>query len=149
MNSPLLFFILTFFAGVMIPFQSSMNAHLGKQINSPYYSALIVFITAAFGLALYILLYRRPIPPIHLFFTAPKWSYLGGILGGGYILIIILAAPKLGIGSVTIMVLLGQVVASMLIDHFGLLGATVHQLDWRRLIGISLIIGGVFLVRKI
>lgn len=148
MNNQLIFLSLSLLAGAMIPFQSAMNSQLGKSLQSPYYSALTVFVMAAIGLLLYNLLTQQALPHGSQFAEAPKWSYLGGILGGTYILLIVICAPKLGIGNVTIMVLLGQIVAAMVIDQFGLLNATVHTINWQRLVGLCLLIAGVYLVRK-
>ena len=132
----------------MIPFQSAMNTQLSKSLQSPYFSALTVFAVAFTGLMLYVLISGFAVPAVSQFAGAPKWSYLGGILGGTYILLIVLLAPKLGIGNVTVMVLMGQVVAAIIIDQFGLLGATVHQITWQRATGIVLLCTGVFLIKK-
>ena len=148
MSSQLLFIILALGAGIMIPFQSAMNTQLGKTLQSPYYSALTVFVVAVVGLLIYITAFRYSIPSTQQFGAAPVWSYLGGILGGAYILLIVICAPKLGIGNVTVMILLGQILAATVIDQFGLLNATVHSLSWQRAIGLSLLIAGVYLVKK-
>lgn len=148
MNSNSIYIFLALIAGCMIPFQSAINAGLGKSLQSPYFSALAVFIIAFLGISIYILASKQHVPQLSQFTNAPKWSYLGGVLGGIYILMIVLLAPKLGIGNVTVMVLLGQVMAAMLIDHFGLLGTTVHLISWKRLAGVFLMIAGIFLVKK-
>jgi bacterial/archaeal transporter family-2 protein len=148
MNSSILYVILAISAGAMIPFQSAMNTQLGKSLQSPYFSALTVFAVALVGLAVYILVSRFSIPTATQFAGAPKWSYLGGILGGSYILLIVLLAPKLGIGNVTVLVLLGQILAAIIIDQFGLLGAEVHAITWQRAIGMLLMCAGVYLIKK-
>lgn len=148
MSNQLLFILLSLLAGAMIPFQSAMNAQLGKSLQSPYYSALTVFVVAFIGLAIYILAARYSTPSGSQFAAAPKWSYLGGIFGGTYILLIVICAPKLGIGNVTVVVLLGQIIAAVFIDQFGLLNAMVHRITWQRLLGVALMIAGVYLVRK-
>lgn len=148
MNPSIILVILALLAGVMIPFQSAMNAQLGKALQSPYYSSLVVFIVAALGISIYILASRFVLPTTTQFTSAPKWSYLGGVLGGTYILLIVITAPKLGIGNVTVMVLLGQVLAAVIIDQFGLLGATIHHINWQRLVGVALLIIGVYLIKK-
>jgi transporter family-2 protein len=140
--------LLSLLAGMMIPFQSAMNAQLGKALQSPYYAALSVFIIAAAGLMMYLLLTRQPLPDIQQWRTAPKWSYLGGFLGGCYILLIVICAPKLGIGNVTILVLLGQVLSAVIIDHFGFLQSPLHHINWQRLVGVILVLCGVYLVKK-
>jgi bacterial/archaeal transporter family-2 protein len=148
MNTSILFIVLAIMAGAMIPFQSAMNTQLGKALQSPYYAALTVFIIAAIGISFYIFVSRFSLPTTTQFTAAPKWSYLGGVLGGTYILLIVILAPKLGIANVTVMVLLGQVLAAIIIDQFGLLGATIHLLNWQRIIGVILLISGVYLIKK-
>lgn len=147
-DNQLLFLALALLAGGMIPFQSAMNSQLGRSLQSPYYSALSVFVVAAIGLVIYNLLSQQSVPTIQQFAEAPRWSYLGGVMGGIYILLIVICAPRLGIGNVTIMVLLGQVLAAMLIDQFGLLNATLHPINWQRLVGVGLLIAGVYIIRK-
>jgi bacterial/archaeal transporter family-2 protein len=148
MNSSILFTVLAMTAGALIPFQSVMNAQLGKSLQSPYYSSLTVFVVAAIGISFYIIASRSAIPSTTQFTTAPPWGYLGGVLGGAYILLIVITAPKLGIGTTTAMVLLGQILAALVIDQFGLLGVVKHLLNWQRLIGVALLIGGVYLIKK-
>lgn len=125
-----------------------MNAQLGKALLSPYYAAFTVFAVAAIALLVYIIASRYSVPPPIQWNEAPKWSYLGGIFGGAYILLIVICAPKLGIGNVTVMVLLGQIIAALLIDQFGLLNAPIHTINWQRLLGVLLMIGGVYLVKR-
>ncbi len=148
MNNSAVSIMFAIMAGAMIPFQSAMNTALGKNLQSPYFSALSVFVIAALGLWVFILFSKQSIPAPVKFSGAPLWSYLGGILGGCYILMIILLAPKLGIGNVTVLVLMGQILAAMIIDQFGLLGTIVHPVNWQRFAGILLLCAGVYLVKK-
>jgi transporter family-2 protein len=148
MSNPIFFIILSLAAGMMIPFQSAMNAALGKSLQSPYFSTLTVFLVAAAGISLFMLVSRQPVPAMQQFSSAGWWSYLGGVLGGAYILLIVLCAPRLGIGNVTVLVLLGQVISAVCIDHFGLLHTQVHPINWQRLAGVLLIVAGVYFVKK-
>ncbi len=72
MSNQIVFLLLSLTAGAMIPFQSAMNAQLGKSLQSPYYSALTVFIVAAVGLVIYILLARYNVPAVSQFAAAPN-----------------------------------------------------------------------------
>lgn len=148
MNQSILYLLLSLMAGMMIPFQTAMNAQLGKSLHSPYYSAVTVFVVAFIGLVLYILSARYSFPGIEAYQSAPWWSYLGGILGGAYILLIVVCSPRLGIGTVTTLVLLGQVVSALLIDSTGMMKTVVHPLNWQRVLGVLLVAGGVYLVKK-
>ncbi|WP_147277066.1 DMT family transporter [Runella aurantiaca] len=148
MNNSILYIMLAITAGVLIPFQSAMNSALGKGLQNPYFSALTIFIVAVIGLSAYIILSRQTVPNMTHFAAPPKWSYIGGILGGTYVLLVVWLAPKLGIGNVTVLVLMGQVIAAMVIDQFGLLGAPLHPISWQRLIGVVLLCTGVYVIRK-
>lgn len=147
-SQTILLSVLAILAGAAIPFQSAMNSALGKSLQSPYYSALTVFLVAFIAMGSYMLLSKQGFPTATQFLSAPKWSFFGGILGAIYILLIIILAPKLGIGNVTVMVLTGQVLAAVIIDQFGILGAQVHPISWPRLTGIILLCAGVFLIKK-
>ncbi|MBX9782708.1 MAG: DMT family transporter [Chitinophagaceae bacterium] len=80
-----------------------------------------MFFVAAIGLLIYITVSQHAVPSLQKFGAAPVWSYLGGILGGIYILLIVICAPKLGIGNVTVLVLPGQILSAVVIDQLGLL----------------------------
>ena len=148
MNSQLMLIALALAAGIMIPFQSAVNAQLTKNLASPYYSTLIVFIVASLSIATYILVTRQSVPSTSTFAHIPIHYFLGGVLGAFYILAIVSVAPKIGIGMVTMMVLLGQIIAAMVIDHFGLLHAQVHKMSILRLVGLLLMVGGIYLIKK-
>ncbi len=63
-------------------------------------------------------------------------------------MLIVICAPKLGIGNVTVMVLLGQILSSVVIDQFGFFNAAVHTINWQRMVGVVLMVAGVYLVKK-
>ena len=111
--------------------------HSWAALQSPYYAALSVFVIAAIGLSLYILAKPLCSPINTTIFRRTNMELPGGILGGAYILLIN-SAPRLGIGNVTVLVLLGQILSALLIDQFGLLRSPVHVLNIQRIIGVIL-----------
>lgn len=90
----------------------------------------------------------RPLPEASLLGATPPHYFMGGIFVAFYILSITWIAPKIGIGNAVFFVLLGQIVASALIDHFGSFGTPVFPLSVRRGLGIALVAAGVYLARK-
>jgi len=56
--------------------------------------------------------------------------------------------PRIGASATVGYILVGQVVMSIVIDHFGLIGAHTHTLSLPRLLGALFVIGGVILVQK-
>lgn len=144
----ILWILLAIFAGVMIPVQTSFNTALGKSLGSPFLSSLAVFVVAAIAVIITIAATKTGLPSLAAIQSAPWWAWLGGLLGGAYIVILIFLTPKLGVGTVTGLVVAGQIIAAVVIDHFGLLNFPVHELSIYRIVGVLMMIGGVILVRQ-
>jgi transporter family-2 protein len=65
-----------------------------------------------------------------------------------YLLTITWVAPRFGVGNAVFCVLLGQMVAASLIDHFGLFGAREVPVTMTRLFGILTMAGGLALIQR-
>jgi transporter family-2 protein len=59
------------------------------------------------------------------------------------------SAPRIGVANAIFFVLVGQIVAAGLIDQFGLFGALKSPMTPQRLIGVALMLAGVFLARRV
>ena len=68
------------------------------------------------------------------------------MLGASYVVCTIIVGPKLGAAALLALVILGQLVTSLLVDHFGWLGFPQHPLTLMRLLGATLLFGGVLLI---
>jgi transporter family-2 protein len=56
--------------------------------------------------------------------------------------------PRLGAAAFLSLVVLGQLAASLILDHFGWLGFAQHSISLSRLAGAGLLIAGVLLVAR-
>jgi len=74
-------------------------------------------------------------------------SWSGGIFGAIYIAVSILLIPRLGAAMVIALIVAGQMLGSLVFDHFGLLGVPMHPASLPRLLGAALLVGGVVLLR--
>lgn len=144
----MIYISLAVITGSLIPFQTSMYAQLGKSLQSSFYATFVVFLVAALTSVLLIAFTRSPIPTLSLVDAAPAWSYLGGVVGALYVVMVTMLTPRLGIGNITVLILLGNIMAAMVIDQFGWLGAAVHAVNPCRLLGVVLIVAGVYLTKK-
>ena len=135
-------------AGMMAPLQAGLNGKMGRAIESPVYAALISFAVGTLALFCYALATRIEFTSIrHAANT--HWSvWAAGFLGAFYVTAIIILTPRLGTALTFGLVVAGQLVMAVLMDHFGLLGVPVQSLGWQRLAGIALITAGVVLIRK-
>ena len=53
---------------------------------------------------------------------APWWSFLGGLVGSGYVLSSVYLTAALGTGLAISLIITVQTITSLTVDHFGLLG---------------------------
>jgi bacterial/archaeal transporter family-2 protein len=90
----------------------------------------------------------RSVPQLGPTLSAPWWMYLGGLLGALYVCASIVLTPRLGVATTIGLFLAGQVIASMVIDHFGLFGTPEQAASIPRILGAVLIIVGVAIVQR-
>jgi transporter family-2 protein len=78
------------------------------------------------------------------------WYYWvgGGLAGAFFVFTSLFVAPRIGVTALLAGVLAGQLVASVTMDHFGLLGLQSQPVTLGRAAGIALLIAGVFMVRR-
>ena len=134
-------------AGAMIPFQAGINAQLATWVGSPIRAALVSFVIGTLALLALTLAFFRGWPGSEKIGGAPWWVWLGGLLGAFYVAGSTIVAPKLGAVTLLAVILAGQAVASLLVDHFGWVGFEENPVTPGRLLGIAFVAAGVALVR--
>ncbi len=139
--------IIAFFAGVVLPIQAGMNSKLAKAGGSALYASLISFAVGICALIIYILVTSQQVSFKGLK-EAPAYAWVGGILGAFYVSIIVLVFPKIGPGLTFGLVVAGQLITSMVMEHFQILGAHHHPISFGRIAGMLLIVGGVIIMKR-
>ncbi|MDK1285825.1 DMT family transporter [Pseudoalteromonas umbrosa] len=137
--------LIMFVAGLGIPVMAALNGGLGNKLQNTALAATILLFVG-FCIALIYLFGSNGIPKSLFTKDTPWYFYLGGCFVMFYILTITWVAPRFGIANAITFVLLGQLVAMTLIDHFGFFGVTQFKLDIKRLAGLILMVAGIFLV---
>lgn len=130
--------------GLMLPLQGLVNARLGAQVGGPIVAAFVSFLIGTVLLGAYLLLTRTPLT-IGGAGKLPPWIWTGGLLGALYVACFTLLMPRLSAASLVCLAILGQVSASLLFDHFGVLQAP-RRADPVRIAGAILMIVGVLMV---
>jgi len=135
--------------GAALTTQVATNTQLGKALGNAYIPAAV---NMASGLILTVILtwaLTSAWPSRDMIREAPWYVWpAGGILGVVYLTGAILLAPKLGAGDLVALILAGQIIFSVLLDHFGWFGFAQHPAGIARLAGCGLIIAGAFLVAR-
>ena len=132
--------------GMGIPVTAALNATLGAHIDSPVAASVILF---AVGLVLtgLVLAFVGP-PPASAFAGVPWWSFAAAFGVVFYVLSVTWSAPRIGVGNAIFFVLLGQLIAAAIIDHFALFGAARTTLTAQRAIGLLVMAACVYLAKK-
>jgi transporter family-2 protein len=147
-TTPLLW-LLALIAGALIPVQAAANAGLSRSIhdNVPF-AAMMLFIIAGMATAAAMVLTGSSIPRVAELSRAPWWSYLGGLIVAFYVLTITFLVPRIGVGTAIALIVTGQIMAALAIDHFGLLRSLTFHLTLTRSVGAALMITGAFLALR-
>ena len=141
------YLLLAFAAGAMLPFQAGINAELANWVNSPFRAAFVSFLVGTLVLLVVAALVFKPLPSWTKLGDAPWWVWIGGALGAFYVTGAIISAPKLGAATLVALVVAGQALASLAVDHFGWVGFDENPISLGRIGGMLLIAAGVVLVR--
>ena len=135
-------------AGALMPLQAGVNAQLARWVGHPVTASLVSFATGALALLAYTAATRPQLPPLSALTSAPWWVWVGGLLGGVFVTAAAAFAPRLGAATFISITIAGQVLVSILLDHFGVVGFAARPVTAPRLLGALLLIAGVLLVRK-
>jgi transporter family-2 protein len=144
----MLFLLLAVLAGAMLPVQTGVNVQLRGLLGQPLAAALVSFLVGTLGLAAVVALLRVPVPVGAAWGRSAWWHWSGGLLGAAYIAVTVVLAPRLGAAALIAALVAGQMMASLIVDHFGWVGFAQHAVTPLRLAGAALIVVGVILVRR-
>jgi transporter family-2 protein len=140
--------LLALAVGCLLPIQASLNAKLGGFLKAPIMAALVNFMVGGFILLLIILGTRTPNNLLLAAKEAPIFAWIGGLMGATFVGSIIFLIPRLGAALSFGLIVAGQLVFSMVIDHFGMFGIPVQPINWGRAFGVALILTGVLVIQK-
>ncbi|WP_291322728.1 DMT family transporter [Desulfonatronospira sp.] len=144
----ILYLLLALTAGIMMPLQAGINALLGAQIKSPILAAAVSFTVGAAFLVVLCMLLRIPVPALSAWGKLPLWMWTGGLLGAFFVTTTIILAPKLGAVTLLASLIAAQMTASIILDHYGLIGYPVQPVNTGRILGVIFLVLGVILVQR-
>ena len=140
------YLVLAFAAGTALPVQAGLNARLATFVGGPIRASTISFALGTLVLALLSLLVTKGLVNTSRLGQVPWWAWLGGAVGAGYVASAVAAAPKLGALNLFAAVIFGQLLCSVVLDHYGVLYRQ-QDVSAGRIAGVVLLAIGVALVR--
>ena len=147
MNQALFAAVAMLIAGAFMALQAPTNATLARAVGSPVNAALVSFLvgSAALVVAATALQVR---PDAAAARALPWWAWLGGAYGAVVVAAAAFATPRIGVTSTITLLVAGQFFVAVALDHYGAFGVDPRPVSLMRLLGLALIAGGVFLVRR-
>jgi transporter family-2 protein len=142
------YLFLAFLTGLAVTVQAGVNANLRQAMANPVLAAAISFGTGFLSLVLLLLAVGGNMPSPSLIKQTDWWKWTGGVIGAMYVTTVIISVPKIGTANLVSLSVAGQLVAAVVLDHYGWLGFTLHPANSWRLLGVAFIMVGVMLVVK-
>lgn len=133
--------------GAGITIQVGMNATVRMTIGSPVLAAIVNFVVGLSALVLLAVASGARVVPGSVA-AVPAWAWLGGLLGATYVAATTVLGPKLGAASFLALTLAGQMLAALLVDHYGVIGFPQSPMTPTRLLGTALLVVGVLLIMR-
>ena len=148
MSNIYFYILIALAAGAMMPTQAATNNKMAMIVDSPILSAFVSFLVGTLALFAYVVVSGIPLTNLGSIKEAPAIAWIGGLLGAFFVAATVTLVPRLGVAMTFSLIVAGQMVVTLIIDHFGLLGVPVKEVSFARIAGIALIAGGVVLIRK-
>jgi transporter family-2 protein len=142
----LLAFVCSFIAGALVTLQIGSNAKLKEALGGPLPA---VIASSSLGVALLVaamLVMQVPWPSAGRLTAAPLAAWLGGIFGAVYAIVTVILARHVGAATLIALLVTGQLLCSVVVDHFGVLGFEPRPATLWRVAGCGLMVGGFFLI---
>lgn len=133
--------------GAGITIQVGMNATVRMTIGSPVLAAIVNFVVGLSALVLLAVASGARVVPGSVA-AVPAWAWFGGLLGATYVAATTVLGPKLGAANFLALTLAGQMLAALLVDHYGVIGFPQSPLTPTRLLGTALLVVGVLLIMR-
>jgi len=141
------YLLLAFVTGAGVAAQSVINTRLRLLLGGPLWAAAAQFVVGLLLLVIVALATRQSAPVTVGLGAAPWWVWTGGIFGATFIVVTIVLTAKIGATLTLASIIVGQLTAALVVDHYGLFGGTVVRLTPTRVAGVALLLLGVTLIR--
>lgn len=129
-------------SGALMSVQGVFNSEVTKQ-TSVWLAASFVQITAFFVCVLAWMITGREGAIGSLFQVSPKYMLLGGVMGAFITYTVILSINAIGPARSTMFIVSVQLLISYIIELFGAFGVEKQPFEWRKCIGVAIIIVGM------
>jgi transporter family-2 protein len=134
-------------AGACIALQASANGAFRTNLRDPWYAAFFSICGTFLTAVTLMLLFRPPAPASEAVRSTQWWNWIGGPLGAAIVLAGAALTPRLGAAAFIALVVGGQLVCSVFLDHYALMGLPEQPITVGRVFGVALVVAGVVCIK--
>jgi len=136
-----------FCIGIAMSAQAAVNSQLAHSIGANSVMAALISFSCGTLVLLAMALAKGGVAGLGATLAAlpsqPAWKFLGGFLGAAFVFGTVFLAPRIGLLTLVVLVIAGQLLSSIAIDHFGLINMATRKVSGVRLSGALIVVLGV------
>lgn len=137
--------LFTLIGGITLSAQSSINGTFSRKAGT-IETTFLTFLTGTMFLTIFILFFGGG--NVLALFDVPKWQLSAALLGTMYLLLTVMAVPRIGVIATNIAGIAGQLVIGVVIDHFGWFNSLVIEFDTKRIFALLFMILSLYFIYK-
>jgi transporter family-2 protein len=134
-------------AGMCIALQAAANSRLRQASGEPLWATYFSILGTLVFSSLAMLALRPGLPTMESLRTSEWWNWVGGPLGALIVMSGTFLVPHLGAAKFIAFVVAGQLLASLVLDHFGLMGLSLDAITPGKVGGAVLVVAGVSCIK--
>ncbi len=139
--------LLSILSGGLILLQSSLNGQLSKYTQNPFFSSFVLYFFSAIFMMLIFVSTRLKIPSLQVIKEIPLYLWVtGSILSIAGLTLVYWLMPILGVSKVLSGIITGQIIAGMIVSHFGFFDLPVIEINRYKILGVAFLFTGVYLI---
>lgn len=135
-------YLISILTGVVLSIMVVLNGDLGNATGN-YISSVIIHFVGLIGIIILLVVTKSKIKNLK---GIPFYMFSGGLIGILTVLFTNISFTNLGVSLTVSLALLGQLVTSIVIDHFGYFDLEVNNFEKKKIIGLGIIILGIFIM---
>lgn len=147
MNGQWLYALLACGAGACIALQAAANGQFRRNLDDQWYAAFFSICGTFTTATLALLIFRPSSPTMEAVRSTQWWNWIGGPLGALIVLAGAALTPRLGAAAFIVFVVGGQLLCSVVLDHFALMGLPEQAITPGRVLGVVLVVGGMLCIK--
>ena len=135
-------YFISIFTGIVLAIMISLNGGLGN-ISGNYASSVIIHFVGLIGIIFVLIFTKSKIKNLK---GIPFYMFTGGLIGILTVLFTNIGFSGLGVSLTVSLSLLGQLITSLIIDHFWYFNMPVIEFDKKKILGLIIIIAGIYVM---